>query len=193
MNTEAIPMEQSMNTPNCKALFLGFMKLGLMGFGGVLPLAHRLIVEDQKWLTSEKFTDLLGVCQILPGGNIVNMAVAIGYDFAGVKGAISAIFGLMLAPTIIVISLYQLYSSFQDIPMVQHMIQGLAAAAAGLLFATGFKMLKPIMKSKLTYFTIILTIIFMLLIKLPLALTLLILITVNMAVLAFNQTKVTQE
>lgn len=193
MNTEAIPMEQSMNTPNCKALFLGFMKLGLMGFGGVLPLAHRLIVEDQKWLTSEKFTDLLGVCQILPGGNIVNMAVAIGYDFAGVKGAISAIFGLMLAPTIIVISLYQLYSSFQDIPMVQHMIQGLAAAAAGLLCATGFKMLKPIMKSKLTYFTIILTIIFMLLIKLPLALTLLILITVNMAVLAFNQTKVTQE
>lgn len=193
MNTEAIPMEQSMNTPNCKALFLGFMKLGLMGFGGVLPLAHRLIVEDQKWLTSEKFTDLLGVCQILPGGNIVNMAVAIGYDFAGVKGAISAIFGLMLAPTIIVISLYQLYSSFQDIPMVQHMIQGLAAAAAGLLFATGFKMLKPIMKSKLTYFTIILTIIFMLLIKLPLALTLLILITVNMTVLAFNQTKVTQE
>ena len=152
-----------------------------------------LIVEDQKWLTSEKFTDLLGVCQILPGGNIVNMAVAIGYDFAGVKGAISAVFGLMLAPTIIVISLYQLYSSFQDIPMVQHMIQGLAAAAAGLLFATGFKMLKPIMKSKLTYFTIILTIIFMLLIKLPLALTLLILITVNMAVLAFNQTKVTQE
>lgn len=121
------------------------------------------------------------------------MAVAIGYDFAGVKGAISAVFGLMLAPTIIVISLYQLYSSFQDIPMVQHMIQGLAAAAAGLLFATGFKMLKPIMKSKLTYFTIILTIIFMLLIKLPLALTLLILITVNMAVLAFNQTKVTQE
>ena len=193
MNTEAIPFEQSMTTPNCKALFLGFMKLGLMGFGGVLPLAHRLIVEDQKWLTSEKFTDLLGVCQILPGGNIVNMAVAIGYDFAGVKGAISAVFGLMLAPTIIVISLYQLYSSFQDIPMVQHMIQGLAAAAAGLLFATGFKMLKPIMKSKLTYFTIILTIIFMLLIKLPLALTLLILITVNMAVLAFNQTKVTQE
>ncbi len=52
MNTEAIPMEQSMTTPNCKALFLGFMKLGLMGFGGVLPLAHRLIVEDQKWLTS---------------------------------------------------------------------------------------------------------------------------------------------
>ena len=193
MNTEAMPLEQHLAIPNCKALFLGFSKLGLMGFGGVLPLAQRLIVEDQKWLTAEQFTDLLGICQILPGGNIVNMAVAIGYDFAGLKGAISAVFGLMLAPTIIVISLYQLYAQFQEIPMVQHMIQGLAAAAAGLLFATGFKMLKPMMKSKLTYFTILLTIIFMLLIKLPLALTLLILVAINMVVLTFQQRQMDQE
>lgn len=193
MNTEAMPLEQHLAIPNCKALFLGFSKLGLMGFGGVLPLAQHLIVEDQKWLTAEQFTDLLGVCQILPGGNIVNMAVAIGYDFAGLKGAISAVFGLMLAPTIIVISLYQLYAQFQEIPMVQHMIQGLAAAAAGLLFATGFKMLKPMMKSKLTYFTILLTIIFMLLIKLPLALTLLILVAINMVVLTFKQRQMDQE
>ena len=193
MNTEAMPLEQHLAIPNCKALFLGFSKLGLMGFGGVLPLAQRLIVEDQKWLTAEQFTDLLGICQILPGGNIVNMAVAIGYDFAGLKGAISAVFGLMLAPTIIVISLYQLYAQFQEIPMVQHMIQGLAAAAAGLLFATGFKMLKPMMKSKLTYFTILLTIIFMLLIKLPLALTLLILVAINMVVLTFKQRRMDQE
>lgn len=193
MNTEAIILERQLETPNCKTLFLGFMKLGLMGFGGVLPLAHRLIVEDQKWLTSEQFTDLLGVCQILPGGNIVNMAVAIGYDFAGLKGAMSAVFGLMLAPTIIVISLYQLYANFQNIPLVQHIIQGLAAAAAGLLFATGFKMLKPLMKSKLTYFTIVLTIIFMLLIKLPLVVTLLILIAINMMVLTFKQRQMNQE
>lgn len=193
MNSEAMPVVQTIETPDCRALFLGFMKLGLMGFGGVLPLAHRLIVEDQKWLTAEKFTDLLGVCQILPGGNIVNMAVAIGYDFAGIKGAISAVVGLMLAPTVIVISLYQIYVNFQEIVFVRHMIQGLAAAAAGLLFATGFKMLKPIMKSKLTYFTIFLTVIFMLLVKLPLAFTLLILVTVNMVVLAFKQRRFTQE
>ena len=115
------------------------------------------------------------------------MAVAIGYDFQGVKGASSAIFGLMLAPTLIVIGLYQLYAQFQSIPTIKHMIEGLAAAAAGLLFATGLKMLKPIMKKKLTYFTIVLTVIFMLFIKLPLALTLLILVTVNMMVLMIQQ------
>ena len=187
MNTDAILMDQRSETPNCKALFLGFMKLGLMGFGGVLPLAHRMIVEDRKWLSSEKFTDLLGVCQILPGGNIVNISVAMGYDFQGYKGALSAVLGLMFAPTIIVISLYQLYTQFQSIPAIQHSIEGLAAAAAGLLFATGLKMLKPIFKNTLTYITIGLTILFMLLIKLPLALTLLILVSINMLILTWQQ------
>ena len=64
--------------PTSRQLFLGFMKLGLMGFGGVLPLAQHMIVEDQKWLSSAEFIDLLGICQILPGGNIINMAAAIG-------------------------------------------------------------------------------------------------------------------
>lgn len=186
MNTDVIPMEQVQH-PTSKELFTGFMKLGLMGFGGVLPLAHRMIVDDQKWLSSEKFTDLLGVCQILPGGNIINMAVAIGMEFQGIKGAISSVLGLIFAPTVIVILIYQLYSHFQDIPTVQHMIEGLAAAAAGLLFATGLKMLKPIFKNYLTILTILLTIIFMLFLKLPLALTLIILVVVNLLILGVKK------
>lgn len=184
MNTEVLPAEQ-ITHPTSRELFAGFMKLGLMGFGGVLPLAHQMVVEEQKWLNTEEFTHLLGVCQILPGGNIINMAVAIGYDFQGVKGAISAVLGLIFAPTVIVILLYQLYSQFQSIAVIQHMIQGLAAA--GLLFAMGLKMLKPILKSYLTIFTIALTIVFMLIIKIPLALTLLILVSINVAVLSLNK------
>ena len=168
-------------------LFTGFMKLGLMGFGGVLPLAHHMIVKEQKWLSSEQFTNLLGVCQILPGGNIINMAVAIGMEFQGIKGALSSVLALIFAPTLIVILIYQLYSHFQSIPTVQHMIQGLAAAAAGLLFAIGLKMLKPILKSYLTLFTLTLTIIFMLFLKLPLALTLLILVAVNLFILGVRK------
>lgn len=186
MNTEVIPLEQEIH-PSNKELFTGFMKLGLMGFGGVLPLAHRMIVEDRKWLTTEDFTHLLGVCQILPGGNIINMAVAIGYEFHGVKGAISSVIGLIFAPTIIVILLYELYAQFQNIPTIKHMIEGLAAAAAGLLFAMSLKMLKPILKSYLTFFTIIMTIIFMLMVKIPLLFTLLILVAINMVVLSIHK------
>lgn len=186
MNTKVIPLELEVQ-PSNKELFTGFMKLGLMGFGGVLPLAHRMIVEDRKWLNSNEFTHLLGVCQILPGGNIINMAVAIGYQFHGVKGAISSVIGLIFAPTIIVILLYELYAQFQNIPTIKHMIEGLAAAAAALLFAMGLKMLRPILKSYLTIFTIIMTIFFMLIVKIPLLFTLLILVVINLCVLSFNK------
>ena len=65
MKTEVMTLEQEIH-PNSQELFMGFMKLGLMGFGGVLPLAHRMIVDDRKWLNIEEFTHLLGVCQLLP-------------------------------------------------------------------------------------------------------------------------------
>lgn len=102
VQTLSIEREPFANTPDCKALFMGFMKLGLMGFGGVLPLAHRIIVEEHNWLDESQFTDLLGVCQLLPGGNIINMSVAIGMEFQGIKGAISSVLGLISAPTAIV-------------------------------------------------------------------------------------------
>ncbi|EPR89586.1 Chromate transport protein ChrA [Acinetobacter haemolyticus CIP 64.3 = MTCC 9819] len=158
-----------------------------MGFGGVLPLAQRVIVEEQKWIDLNKFTDLLGICQILPGGNIINMAVAIGMEFQGVKGAISALLGLISAPTVIVLLIYQTYVHFQHLSSVKHLIQGLAAAAAGLLFATGLRMLQPILKSYLTLITIVLTAVFMLWIKLPLILTLILLVVMNMLILGVKK------
>ncbi|MHA3059988.1 chromate transporter [Acinetobacter sp. ANC 4636] len=178
--------EQVLNIPTCKALFLGFLKLGLMGFGGVLPLAHRMIVEENRWLSTAQFTDLLGVCQILPGGNIINMSVAIGMEFHGVKGALCAILGLICAPTIIVLLIYQIYSQFQNLPAIQHAIQGLAAAAAGLLFSTGLKMLKPIAKNYLTASSIVLTFMLMVVVKIPLLFTLIILLGLNMWVLSLG-------
>lgn len=175
--------ETGLEFPNPQQLFLGFMQLGLIGFGGVLPLAHQMIVEDKKWLSSAQFTDLLGICQILPGGNIINMAVAIGMRFQGYRGALYALLGLISAPTLIVVALYQSYAYFQDNVSVQHMIQGLAAAAAGLLFATGIKMLKPILHQVSTWLTLGLAVLLMLILKWPLLLTLLMLLALNFCLL----------
>lgn len=169
--------------PSSRELFLGFLKLGMMGFGGVLPLAHRLVVEEKNWLSSQQFTDLLGICQILPGGNVVNMSVAIGMHFQGIKGAVSAILGLICVPTLCVILLYSFYQNFQAIPWVEHLILGLSATAAGLLFATGFKLLKSIIQRKLTFSTLILTFILMVGLKVPLLFTLLILVSFNIFLL----------
>ena len=128
---------QKESVPTCTELFLGFLTLGLIGFGGVLPLARKVVVEQRQWLSPEKFTELLGLCQFLPGGNIINLSVAIGMEFRGVRGAVSSLIGLILAPTIIVVLLHYVYEQFQDNLMVKHLFEGLAAAAAGLQRGSG--------------------------------------------------------
>lgn len=130
--------------PGNAALFLGFLWLGLIGFGGVLPMARSMLVERRRWLNAEQFTELLGLCQFLPGGNVINLSVAVGMEFRGLRGALCALLGLISAPTAIVVGLGVVYARFQNDPHVQHVFAGLAAAAAGLLLSTGIKMLLPL-------------------------------------------------
>lgn len=130
--------------PTRKQLFAGFFMLGVTAFGGALPLAHRALVEKRRWLSNAEFTDLLGLCQFLPGGNIINMSVAIGMRFRGVSGALAALMGLILAPSLIVISLGAVYDRFQHDPHIQHFFAGLAAAAAGLLISMAIKITLPL-------------------------------------------------
>jgi chromate transporter len=130
--------------PSVWALFVGFLGLGLIGFGGVLPLARRMIVEERRWLSGQAFTEILGLCQFLPGGNVINLSVAVGLEFRGVAGAVASLVGLIAAPTAVVIAFGVLYARFQNDPIVLHLFAGLAAAAAGLLVATALKMLAPL-------------------------------------------------
>lgn len=131
--------------PTSLQLFLGFLGIGVIGFGGVLPLARRLMVEDKRWLSPEEFADLLGLCQFLPGGNVINMSVAVGMKFRGWRGALAAILGLTAVPTAFVIVLGVIYDQYRDDPHVQQLFAGLAAAAAGMLIAMSIKLLKPIL------------------------------------------------
>lgn len=132
------------SAPTVGALFAGFLTLGLTGFGGVLPLSRRMIVDDRRWLSAAEFTELLGLCQFLPGGNIINLSVAIGLRFRGVAGAFAALIGLIAAPTAIVILLGMVYERFSGDAHVRHAFAGLAAAAAGLLIAMAVRIALPI-------------------------------------------------
>ncbi|MBV9076706.1 MAG: chromate transporter, partial [Methylobacteriaceae bacterium] len=74
--------------PSPAELFLGFAAISALAFGGVLPWARYMLVEKRRWLTGPEFTDLLSICQLLPGPNIVNVSVAVGGRFHGPRGAI---------------------------------------------------------------------------------------------------------
>jgi chromate transporter len=125
-----------------KQLFFGFSKIGLSGFGGVLPWARRTVVEQERWLDAEEFNAMLGICQITPGPNIVNLAVCIGSRFAGISGALAAVLGLMLGPSAIVILLGMLYEHYSYLAEVQGMLRGISAVGIGLIAGTGFKMMR---------------------------------------------------
>src|SRR5665213_3492115 len=112
--------------PTIAGIFTGFFMIGVRGFGGVLPWARRTIVEERKWLSAAEFTEVLGLCQFLPGGNIINVSVAVGSRFRGGPGAVAALLGLMLAPVAIVIVLGAIYDQFAEQPVVRRAFAGLA-------------------------------------------------------------------
>ncbi len=126
------------------ALFRGFLGVGLLGFGGVLPFARRMIVEQRRWLSAAEFTDMLALCQFLPGPNICNLTIALGRRYHGLPGSLAAIAGLMGAPMVISISLGLLYGRYGKLPEVAHLFAGLAAAASGLVLATAIKISLPL-------------------------------------------------
>ena len=132
--------ESGVGAPGLAELFRGFLEIALSGFGGVLPWARRVLVEKRRWLTPDEFTDLLSLCQFLPGPNIVNMSIAVGARFRGARGAAVACGGLLGVPVVIVMVLGALYSVYGHVPQVQAVIRGISAVASGLLVATGIKM-----------------------------------------------------
>ena len=135
--------------PSLAGLFAGFLTVGLVGFGGVLPWARWMVVEQRRWLTPAAFTDLLGLCQFLPGPNIINMSVALGSRFHGARGALVALAGITLAPIGVVLTLAMLYERYGSHLVVQNALAGMAAGAAGLVLATAIKIAAPLRRRPL--------------------------------------------
>jgi chromate transporter len=132
--------------PSRTALFLGFAKIGLLGFGGVAPWARHIIVAEKRWLSERDYASTLGIGQVLPGPNTVNSAVIIGDRFHGTAGAVLAVLGLLCTPIAVLIGIALLYDRISSQPSVGAAIGAGAAAAAGLVIGTAIKMarrLKP--------------------------------------------------
>lgn len=91
-------------------------------------------------MTGEEFNAQLGLCQFLPGPNVVNLAVVVGKRHGGLAGAIVAPVGLLAGPFAIVLLLALLYDAYGSLPLAQGMLRGIAAVGCGLLFAMAWRM-----------------------------------------------------
>ena len=123
------------------ALFIAFTLLALQGFGGVLAVAQRELVDRRGWLTRLEFVELYAVAQLLPGPNVVNLSLMIGDRYFGLRGALAAISGMLVAPLLVVLALAASYQQLAQYPAVAGALRGMGAVAAGLILAMALKML----------------------------------------------------
>lgn len=121
-------------------LFLSFTVLALQGFGGVLAVVQRELVERKQWLTQDEFIEDWAVAQILPGPNVVNLSMMIGARYFGLAGALTALAGMLAVPLVVVLLLALLHARFAAHPAVAGALRGMAAVSAGLIGAAGLKL-----------------------------------------------------
>ncbi len=127
-------------------LFIGFLSIGARAFGGVLPWAHRALVEERRWLSPQEFAEVLALCQFLPGPNVANVAVVLGRRWFGLPGAIAGFLGLMALPFAWVLGLALLYADWAAHPVVRPVVAGVGVAGGGLFIGTALKLARPIAK-----------------------------------------------
>ncbi|MCS5699709.1 chromate transporter [Cyanobium sp. FGCU-52] len=128
--------------PSLPQLFAGMLQVALSSFGGGLSVwSQRIVVERRRWMRNEDFLTGYTVARLLPGPNQINMAVYIGTFLHGLPGALVALAGMLLVPFALLMGLGMVYLSVHSLPLVDRVLDGMVAVAAGLALSMGFKIL----------------------------------------------------
>lgn len=137
----AEPAELPPGPQSLADLFFSFSWLAMQGFGGVMAVAQRELVERKRWFTRAAFLEEWAVAQIMPGPNVMNLALVIGGRSFGWRGALAAMAGMLTLPLMLVLLLAVAYSRFGQHPAVARALRGMGAVAAGLILAAGLRLL----------------------------------------------------
>jgi chromate transporter len=130
-------------------LFWAFSWLSLQGFGGVLAVVQRELVEKRGWLTNETFVEDWAVAQVMPGPNVCNLALMFGDRHFGWRGAVAALCGLLVFPLLLLLSVATMYGQLAAHAAAGGALRGMGAVAAGLIAGTSFKLLAQLRRHPL--------------------------------------------
>ena len=139
-----LPLPDSAQTAarprNPADLFWSFTWLALQGFGGVVAVVQRELVEKKRWMTNEEFLEDWAVAQVMPGPNVVNLSIMIGDRHFGLRGAFAALAGMMSFPLAIALAVALVYAQWASHPAMAGALRGMGAVAAGLIGGMGLKL-----------------------------------------------------
>ena len=126
-------------------LFLHFLTLSLLSIGGAITTApdmHRYLVDQQHWLSDTQFTSSIAIAQAAPGPNILFVAV-LGWNIAGLNGALATMGGMLLPSTTLVLSATRWARANKDGLLVRAFTAGMMPLTLGLMLATGWLLAQP--------------------------------------------------
>lgn len=136
-------------------LFLTFLKIGIFSFGGglaTIALIQHDVVEEQGWLTSQEFTDIVATSQITPGPVGINTATYTGYtaivnagysEWLGILGAFIASFSVILIPVILMLIVSKFLLKHKDNRTITNTMSVLRLAVVGLVAAAALLLVTP--------------------------------------------------
>ncbi|MBV8604155.1 MAG: chromate transporter [Pelomonas sp.] len=130
-------------------LFRVFNRLALQGFGGVLPVARFELVEREQWLAPDEFVELLAICQVMPGPNVISLALLFGHRYFGLRGAAVGVAGMLAVPTVLVLGLALVYGRIASHPAAVAALRGMGAVSAGLIISTAVKSMPALRRNAL--------------------------------------------
>ena len=146
-----------MNKPKLISIFSTFFKVGLFTFGGgyaMIPIIQKELVKGKGWVSEEHFYDILGVTQSAPGAMSVNIAVLLGYQILGFKGALVATLGAVLPSFLIILGIAVFFVNFSENPLVEKIFNGIRPAVVALVAYAGIRLWQRTLTRKASYFLV---------------------------------------
>ena len=127
-------------------LFISYLKIGFFGFGGgyaMLSLIQNEIVEQQGWLTTAQFADIVAISQMTPGPIAINSATYIGYTVGGIWGSVVATFAVCLPALTVMLLLTKFFLKLKDNRYVSGVIAGMKPVVVGMIAAAALLLIFP--------------------------------------------------
>lgn len=134
-------------------LFCSFFKIGLFTFGGglaMLALMEEQCVEKKHWITHDEMMDVTVIAESTPGPIAINCATYVGYQQAGMAGALAATVGVVLPSFFIIYLISMFFNQFLEIKIIANAFKGIKAAVGIIILDAAIMMIRKMEKNKLT-------------------------------------------
>lgn len=132
-------------------LFISTFQLSAFTFGGgfvIIPLLRKKFVEELHWIDDEEMMDLTAIAQSSPGAIAVNASILLGYQVAGIPGALLTVLGTVLPPLITLSVISFFYAAFRSNIFVNMAMKGMQAGVAAVIFDVVFTMGRAVLSGK---------------------------------------------